>query len=214
MSGCPHSYYDCLWFPSPVWWHPSTIHSVSTLSLHGSGGLVAKSCPTLVTPWSVACQYPLSMGFSRQEYWSGLPFPSPEDLPNPGMEPGYPAWQADSLLTELREKPHVSAGTYAKLLNHVTSLRPYEPYRLPGSLVQGVLQARVLEWVATSSSRVSSQPRDQTLISYVSCIGRWDLYTGITWEVLSLIHSFSLRARAWVSNSIGLVWIIWSFQAP
>ena len=40
------------------------------------GGLVAKSCPTLVTPWTVACQAPLSMGFSRQEYWSGLPFPS------------------------------------------------------------------------------------------------------------------------------------------
>ena len=41
-----------------------------------SGGLVAKSYPTLITPWTVACQAPLSMGFSRQEYWSGLPFPS------------------------------------------------------------------------------------------------------------------------------------------
>ena len=48
-------------------------------------GLVAKSCPTLVTPWTVACQAPLSMGFSRQEYWSELPFPSPEDLPDPGI---------------------------------------------------------------------------------------------------------------------------------
>ena len=41
------------------------------------GGLVTKSCPTLAIPWGVACQAPLSMGFSRQEYWSGLPFPSP-----------------------------------------------------------------------------------------------------------------------------------------
>jgi len=41
------------------------------------GGLVAKLCPTCVTPWTVACQAPLSMGFPRQEYWSGLPFPSP-----------------------------------------------------------------------------------------------------------------------------------------
>ena len=41
------------------------------------GGLVAKSCLTLATPWTIACQAPLSMGFSRQEYWSGLPFPSP-----------------------------------------------------------------------------------------------------------------------------------------
>ena len=46
-------------------------------------------------------QAPLSMGFSRQEHWSGLPFPSPGDLPNPRIEPRYPALQADSLLTEL-----------------------------------------------------------------------------------------------------------------
>ena len=44
-----------------------------------------------VTPWTVAYQVALSMGFSRQEYWSGLPFPSPGDLPNPGIEPGSPA---------------------------------------------------------------------------------------------------------------------------
>ena len=50
---------------------------------------------------TVACQAPLSMGFSRQEYWSGLPFPSPGDLPDPGFEPGSPALQADDLLTEL-----------------------------------------------------------------------------------------------------------------
>ena len=50
-----------------------------------------------VTPWTVARQAPLSMGFSRQEYWSGLPFPSPGDLPNPGIEPGSPALQVDSL---------------------------------------------------------------------------------------------------------------------
>ena len=48
--------------------------------LYGGGGLVAKLCPTLASPWPVACQAPLSMGFSRQEYWSGLPFPSPGDL--------------------------------------------------------------------------------------------------------------------------------------
>ena len=64
------------------------------------GGLVTKLCLTLVTPGTVACQAPLSMGFSRQEYWSGLPFPSPEDLPDPGIEPRSPALQADSLPTE------------------------------------------------------------------------------------------------------------------
>ena len=52
------------------------------------------------TPWTVAYQAPLSMGFSRQEYWSGLPFPSPGDLPNPGIEPRSPALQADALPSE------------------------------------------------------------------------------------------------------------------
>ena len=51
-------------------------------------------------PWAVAHQAPPSMEFSRQEYWSGLPFPSPGDLPNPGIEPGSPALQADALLSE------------------------------------------------------------------------------------------------------------------
>ena len=49
------------------------------------------------TPWTVAYQAPQSMEFSRQEYWSGLPFPSPEDRPNPGIEPRSPALQADAL---------------------------------------------------------------------------------------------------------------------
>ena len=53
-----------------------------------------------MTPWTVAYQAPLSMGFSRQEYWSGLPFPSPGDLPNPGIKPGSPALQADTLTSE------------------------------------------------------------------------------------------------------------------
>ena len=55
---------------------------------------------SFVTQWTVACQAPLSMGFPRQEYWSGLPFPSPGDLPDPGIKPMSlvsPAWQADFL---------------------------------------------------------------------------------------------------------------------
>ena len=53
--------------------------------------LVTKSCLTLATPYTIACQAPLSMRFSRQEYWSGLSFPSPGDLPDPGIEPRSPA---------------------------------------------------------------------------------------------------------------------------
>ena len=52
------------------------------------------------TPWTVACKIPLSMEFSRQEYWRGLPFPSPGNLSNPGIKSGSPALQADSLLSE------------------------------------------------------------------------------------------------------------------
>ena len=59
-----------------------------------NGGLVAKSCLTLATSCTVARQAPLSMGFSRQEYWSGLPFPPPEDLSDLGIEPGSPVLQA------------------------------------------------------------------------------------------------------------------------
>ena len=71
--------------------------------------IVTKLYPTLATPWTVACQAPPSVGISRQQYWSRLPFPSLGDLPDPGIKPGSPALQADSLPTELRGKPFLSA---------------------------------------------------------------------------------------------------------
>ena len=58
--------------------------------------LVAQLCLTLCDPMDVATQVPLSVEFSRHEYWSGLPFPSPGNLPNPGTEPGSPMLRADS----------------------------------------------------------------------------------------------------------------------
>ena len=66
--------------------------------------LVTQSSPTLRDPWTVAHQAPLSMGFSRQEYWSGLPFPPLGILPDQGIEPGSSALQADSLSSELARK--------------------------------------------------------------------------------------------------------------
>ena len=66
-----------------------------------SSSFATKSYPTLATPWTVAYQAPLSMGFSRQESWSGFPFPSPGDLPNQGIKLISPALQIDTLLTEL-----------------------------------------------------------------------------------------------------------------
>jgi len=63
-----------------------------------------------VTPWTVACQALLSIRFSRQEYWSGLPFPSPGDLPDPGIKPGSPELQTDPLLTEIQGKFKIQLG--------------------------------------------------------------------------------------------------------
>ena len=62
--------------------------------------LVTLSCPSLATPWTVACQAPLSMEFSRQEYQSGLPYPPPGDLHDPGIETRSPMLQTNSLLSE------------------------------------------------------------------------------------------------------------------
>ena len=65
-------------------------------------------------PWTVAYQAPLSMEFSRQEYWSALPLPSPGDLPDPGIEPGSPALKAVSLPSEPQGKPSWGAGSSLK----------------------------------------------------------------------------------------------------
>ena len=68
--------------------------------------LVAQSCPTLCNPMDWARRASLSLGYSRQEYWSGLSFPSPGDLPDPGIEPWSPTLQADSLPFEPPGKPY------------------------------------------------------------------------------------------------------------
>ena len=66
------------------------------------------SCVRLfATPWTVTYQAPASIGFSRQEYWSGLLFPSPGDLPDPGIEPGFPTLEADTLTSEPPGKPNL-----------------------------------------------------------------------------------------------------------
>ena len=66
---------------------------------------VTQSCLTLATPWTVAPQVPQLLEFSRQEFWSGSPLPSPGALPHPGIEPGSPAEQAGSLPSEPAGKP-------------------------------------------------------------------------------------------------------------
>lgn len=82
--------------------------SQSLCHQHSAGGLVAQSCATLATLRTATPRAPLTVGFSRQQYWRGLPFPSKVDLPNEEIEPQSPALQADSLLTgpqRSREQP-------------------------------------------------------------------------------------------------------------
>ena len=79
------------------WDRPHPMPSACLLFVHA---VLTQSCPTVCDPWTVAHQTPLSMGLSRQEYWSGLPFPSPGALPDPGIEPESPALKADSFPSE------------------------------------------------------------------------------------------------------------------
>ena len=117
-----------------------------------------------VSLWTIAHQAFLSMGFPRQEYWSRLPFPSPGELPNPGIKLVSPALQMDSLpLSHLGGK---------KKWSEVAQLCPTlcDPMgcSLSGSSVHGIFQARVLEWIAISFSRGPSWPRNQTQVSRIA----------------------------------------------
>ena len=98
----------------PQWdvtWHPLTMtmtpKAQKTIKSWERESVSYPVVPDFVAPWVVARQAPLSMGLPRQEYWSGLPWPSPGDLPNPGIEPGSPTGQVDSLPPG---KPRVGKG--------------------------------------------------------------------------------------------------------
>ena len=126
------------------------------------------SCVWLfATLWTVAHQSPLSMGFFRKECWSGLPCPSPGDLPNRGTELASPALQAVSYITgELFtnratwEAPFIPVCLCAKSLQlYLTLCNPMD-CSLPGSSVHGIFQARILKWVAKPSFMGSFWPKD------------------------------------------------------
>ena len=116
--------------------------------------------------------------FSRQESWSGLPFPSPGDLPNPGIDPPSPALQADDLPSEPPGKTLLKIKV--KVAQSCLSLCDTMDYA-----VKGILQARILEWVAFSFSRGSSQARDRT---QVSCIAGGFFTSWATREALNIKH--------------------------
>ena len=103
-------------------WNKPMLQCISWKPFTRSGALrclVAQSCPTLCNPMDCS-QAPLSMGFSRQEYWSELPCPSLGDLPNPGFEASSPELQADSLPSEPLGKPDLQMRKWAQILTAVT----------------------------------------------------------------------------------------------
>ena len=128
------------------------------------------------TPWTAAHQTPLSMGLSRQEYWSGLPCPPPGDLPDSGIKPmclASPALAGGFFTTSTtQEALYCSSVQFSSVAQSCTTLCNPMDCSPSGSSVHGIVQARILEWVAISSSRESSQPMNQTHTSYVSFIGR------------------------------------------
>ena len=130
---------------------------------------VAQLCPTLCDPWTVACQASPCKGFSWQDHWSGLPFPSPGDLLDPGIDPGSPTSQADSTIWATRETliSEMYSLTVPKVKAKVTQSSPTLCNPIDYT-VHGILQARILEWVAVPLSRGFSQPRDQTQVSNIA----------------------------------------------
>ena len=114
-----------------------------------------------VTPWTVACQAPLSMEFSRQGYWSGLPYPPPGDLPNLGMEPRSPALQVDSLTSEPPGKPkkHICCCSVTKLcLTLFDSMDCSTPAYLSFTISWSLLKLMSIELVMPSNHLVLCCP--------------------------------------------------------
>ena len=145
----------------------------------------------LAIPWTAAYQAPPSMEFSRQDYWSGVPLPSPCVVPR------------ESQMKQLATfRLNASGGMYLCICVSVSmlsrsaicnSLQPHGLCSPPGSSVHGISRPRILEWVAMPSSRGASQPRDQTQISSVSCIGRQILYHWVTWEGPQVLHHLTFQ---------------------
>ena len=135
-----------------------------------------------VTPWTVAYQASPSVGFSRQEYWSGLPFPSPGDLPNSGIEPGSPALGADALTSEPPGKPKRAVRALLAralqglglgaaglehvkwILSHASGTRRWQPVLgspLPSALIYATTQGPCFPPLSQSHSLKPLEPHLQ-----------------------------------------------------
>ena len=122
-----------------------------------------------------AYQSPLSKGFSRQEYWSGLTFPSPGYLRNPEIELLVSRIAVRRFTIWATREAKMISESESEVAQSCLTLCDAVDCSLPGSFVHGILQARILEWVAISFSRGSSRTRDRTQVSHIAgrCFNLW-----------------------------------------
>jgi len=159
----------------------------------GGGGLVSKSGLTPATQWTVACQAPLSIGFTRQEYWSGLPFPSPRDLPNPGIKPTSLALAGEFFTAEPPGKPiyiytlyyRKGRGTRDQIVNIHWITEKQESSR------------------KTSTSALLTMPKPLTVWITINCgkfWKRWEYQTtwSASWEICMQVRKQQLE---WTWNN-------------
>ena len=175
-------------------------------------------CPM---PWTVAYQSPLSRGFPRQEYWNRLLFPSPGDLPNPGIKPVSPALASWFFTTEPPGKPlYISPAAAAKLLQSCPTLCDPIDGSPPGSPVAGIFQAKVLEWGAIAFSDISPLTRHKLFMVIFYYL--FSLYPHILIIKTSQAHPFRVFSPT-VYSSFLLSWgsspphlmVIWNIvQGP
>ena len=190
-------------------------------STHSGGGVVTKPCLTLVTPWTVARQVSLAMGFPSQEYWSGLPFPFPGALPNLRIELRSPAFQVDSSLTSYQGSFSThSEAKQIETLEFVTEERLSQGWarmdgscskhpELPGKFWQGIFEGQVRE----GRPRICDQLVHSSLVdveiagwlaSILSCQKVWGLCAH-GHQVVNFFH-LVVVFNLWKSHEICMRW--------
>ena len=162
----------------------------------------------LATPWTVTHQTPLSLGFCRQEYWTGLPFPPPEDLPNPGIKstsPVSPALQEDSLPAEpiVKHLTQCTLGCFSRVWLFVTPWTAAHQTSLSMGFPRQEYWSRL-----PFASPEDLQHRDWTCIS--SCIGRHILYHWATWEAQYKYSSPNYSMGYTYTTQFLAVYLSWS----
>ena len=162
---------------------------------------------TLATPLTVACPAPLSMGFSREEHWSGLPFPSSGVLPSPGIKPWSPALQADSLPTELWGKPKwgtARENQFLRICNYLKSVSPVSlEHNVPHCPRWTPFRVRWKSAAAAAQGSVSAEADDQCPCSVAGKYTWQGL--GCSWQLQNrfgfYLHLF-FSLRLWESSLV------------